>query len=115
MGLLNPAYAPEVLFERPDEDDDGNATWSPIGSIKAVVELTGPGLVSGSGTQYAQGGTVFVPRGSELKIGDRFSWGAAKYMLSGGPNGDQVHAFTGSDFGWVSYTIIGQVARWGRG
>jgi len=115
MGLIQAPYAPQVAFERPTEDADGNAAWVPVATVPAVVELTGPGLESGSGTTYAQGGTVFVPRGSALKVGDRFEYGGSKYMLAGGPNGDMDHPFTGTDFGWVSYTFIGQIARWGRG
>lgn len=115
MGLLNPAYAPLVPFERPTEDADGNTAWAQLGDTPAVVQLVGPGLESSSGTTYAQSGIVFVPRGSDLKVGDRFTWGGVHYMLSGGPNGDQDHPFTGDDFGWVSFTFIGQIARWGMG
>lgn len=115
MGLIQAPYAPQVPFERPTEDADGNTTWSALGDVTAVVELVGPGLMSGSGTTYAQGGTVAVPRGTALKIGDRFTWSGVHYMLSGGPNGDFDHPMTGADFGWVLYTFIGQIARWGRG
>jgi hypothetical protein len=81
-----------------------------------VVESDRPrAAVAGSGTSYAQAGNIGVPRGSDLKIGDQFTWGGNKYLLTGGPNGDMDQPFTGADFGWVLYTCIGQIARWGRG
>lgn len=113
--LLNADFAPLVPFERPTEDADGNAVWTPLADYQAAVDFSGPGIESGSGRQDAQSGTVFVPRGSDLEIGDRFTWGTGKFMLSGGPNGDMDHPMTGDDFGWVSYSIVGQLARWGRG
>lgn len=115
MGLLNPNYAPPVPFQRPTEDDDGNTTWADLGEITAVVALVGPGLESSSGTVYAQSGSVFVPRGVDLKIGDRFTWNGVFYMLAGGPGYDQVHPFTGDDMGWMSFDCIGRIARWGAG
>lgn len=113
MGLMNPAYAPTVPFERPTEDADGNTTWTTLGNTPAVVELLGEGLESPRGRERGQSGTAYMPRGSDLKIGDRFTWRGLHYMLIGGPNGDQDHVFTGDDFGWVSFNFIGQIARWG--
>jgi hypothetical protein len=115
MGLIQAPYAPESLFERPDEDADGNTTWTAVGSFPALVELTGPALQSSSGTASAQAGTVYVPRGADVQVGDRVTWGGTHYLISGGPNFDMDHPMTGDDFGWVAYTCIGQIARWGRG
>lgn len=115
MGLIQAPYAPVVPFRRPDEDPDGDATYTDLGNFSIVLDLSGPGIESGSGRQDAQQGTVFVQRGSELLIGDQFPWGGTTYMLIGGPDGDMDHPFTGNDFGWVSYTVLGQMARWGRG
>jgi hypothetical protein len=115
MGLMQWPYAPDVPFERPTDDADGNTTWASLGTVKTAVNLTGPALQSSSGTSVAQAGTVGVPRGSNLKVGDRFTWGADKYTLTSGPNGDMVHPATGDDLGWVTHTFMGKAARWGRG
>lgn len=115
MGLLSPDSVPLVPFERPTEDDDGNTTWASLGNISAVVALVGRGLESSSGYAYAQSGSVFVLRGTDLLVGDRFTWGGVFYMLAGGPGYDQVHPFTGDDFGWMVFDFIGQIARWGAG
>ena len=115
MGIVDAPFAPTVAYQRPTEDADGNASWDDVGSFPTVIELSDRGIESGSGGERAQSGIVFVPRGSDLKIGDRFVWGGNKYMLSGGPNGDMNHPITNDDLGWVSYTCIGQIARWGRG
>lgn len=114
-GLIQAPFAPEVLFQRPNEDADGDADYTDLATLPIVIDLSGPGIESGSGRQDAQQGIVFVPRGSALLIGDRFPWGGTTYLLVGGPDGDMIHPFTGADFGWVSYTIVGQMARWGRG
>lgn len=114
-GLIQAPFAPQVLFQRPNEDADGDPTYTDVGTFPAVIDLSGPGIESGSGRQVAQQGIVFVPRGSAVKVGDRFAWGGNTYMLTGGPDGDLEHPFTGNDFGWVSYTVVGRMARWGRG
>lgn len=114
-GLIQAPFAPQVLFQRPNEDADGDPTYTDLATLPIVIDLSGPGIESGSGRQDAQQGIVFVPRGSGLLIGDRFSWGGNTYLLVGGPDGDMIHPFTGADFGWVSYNVVGQMARWGRG
>jgi hypothetical protein len=115
MGIISAPYAPQILFERPTEDADGNSAWASLGTFAAVVDLSGPSLQSGSGTAVAQGGQVAVQRGTNLKAGDRFTWGGVHYTLTSGPNGDMNHPMTGADFGWVIHTCMGQMARWGRG
>lgn len=115
MGAINAPFAPPVAFERPTDDNLGNTDWASLGTFPAVPDLTGPAVASGSGTAVAQTGMVFVPRGSDLRVGDRFSWAGAFYKLTGGPHADMNHPMTDVDFGWVYYTCIGQMARWGMG
>lgn len=116
MGLIQAPYAPLLLFERLSEDADGNKTYTSLGNISACVDLIGQGLESRAGGSRAQGGgVVAVPRGTDVKVGDRFTYGGQHYMLATGPDGDQVHPFTGDDFGWMTFTFIGQIARWGGG
>ena len=115
MGVITAAFAPDVTFERKTEDADGDGTWAAVGTYKAVPDLTGPAVTTGSGTAVAQSGTVFVQRGATLQVGDRFPWAGAYYTLTGGPHADMDHPMTGDDFGWIYYTCVGAMARWGTG
>lgn len=48
---------------------------------------------------------LFVPRGSDLKVGDKFAHQGQTYFVTDGPKWDTDHAFSGDDFGWVEYEI----------
>lgn len=113
MGVIQAPYAPVLPFRRPTEDPDGNVDWAALADYPAAVEFTGQGVDTGTGRRRAEAGLVYVPRGSDVKIGDQFQWtNGNQYTLTGGPRGDQDHIFTGADFGWVECDFVGAVTRW---
>ncbi|MBY0440983.1 MAG: hypothetical protein K2Q25_02410 [Mycobacteriaceae bacterium] len=112
MGLLNPAYAPLIAWERPTEDADGNTSYADLGTTATVVSLASPRVEAGSGPRFIQSGTVFVPRGIDRKAGDRFTYKGFKYTLVGVARGDQDHPFTGADLGWMALEFQGGETRW---
>lgn len=106
--LLEPDYAPELPFERPD----GAGGYTSLGATAAVVALSdasaGPasmGVQTDDVTMFTQSGELYVPRGSDLRAGDRLTFSARKYELMGVANWDQDQPFTGDDFGWVAFKI----------
>ena len=112
MGLLNPAYAAPLAFQRATTDKDGNTASVDLPATPAVVALAAPGLEAGNGPRYTQTGTVYVPRGTDRMAGDRFTYQGHDYTLVGVARGDLDQPFTGSDFGWVAFTFQGGQARW---
>ena len=112
MGLLNLPFAKPLAFERREEDKDGDGDWTPLDATPAVVALAVPGLVPGSGPGITQSGTVYVPRGSDRKAGDRFTYQDCVYTLVGPVRGDMDQPFTGHDFGWVAFTFQGGHKPW---
>lgn len=107
--VLDPAFAVPVVPER-DTGSDGNPNWTPLTETKMVMSLNAPTLVADSkGSRYTQSGTVCVPRGYDLKHGDRLPYDGAKYTVVGRQRGNQDHPFTGDDFGWVQFTVTGGV------
>lgn len=113
MGLIQAPYAPILPFRRPTENADGNTTFTDIGDFPAAVNLTGPGLATGTGTRYGQAGEVFVPRGSDVIMGDQFAYNGDQYTIASKARGDQAQIFTGDDFGWVGYDCMAATVRWG--
>lgn len=114
MGFIDPRYAGRVAFER--SIDEANGQWAPLTyqppgggpeepQTPAVVSLDKPAAVAGNGPRYAQGGTIFVPRGIDRRSGDRFTYNGSRYRLTGGARGDQDHPITGHDFGWVAFSF----------
>lgn len=112
MGLLNLPYASPLPFERSTEDLDGNTVWSDLDPTPAVVALTTPARETGIGPRYTQTGTVYVPRGTDRKAGDRFTYQGHNYTLVGPARGDLDQPFTGDDFGWMAFTFQGGESRW---
>lgn len=100
---------------RPTYDAMGNVTsLTPLEPIEnAVVMLNPPSPLSDLASQwgnqgYTLEGVLYAPRGAGLQNGDRFSHQGRTYDVIGGTQGDEVHALTGDDFGYVWYAI-----RWG--
>ena len=87
--------------------EDGNPDWTALPATKMVVSLSTPTLLDGKGSRFSQSGTVFVPRGYDLKHGDRLPYDGVKYSVVGRPRGNHDHALTGEDFGWVAFTVTG--------
>lgn len=92
--------------------DFGEGDWAPITAIaNAVVVLDTPSASAqavGSadpGKPYVQGGSLFVPRGSDLKDGDRIRYQGKTFGIVGDAQWDQNHAFSGQDLGVVEYTL----------
>lgn len=103
--MLTPAGV-TISPQRPT-DNFGEPAWTPLAHItNAVVALNSPAaVVSESGKAYTQDGSVFVPRGSDLASGDRFTHQGKTYGVVGDAQWDMNHPFTGDDFGYVEYSI----------
>jgi hypothetical protein len=111
---MNPRFATTVVPQRPTDDGMGNTVWADLPPIKVVVWLGSRGSGTHSvalggqrGPTWTEFGQVFAPRGSDLKSGDRVPYQGLQLVLSGTPTGDQVHALTGHDFGWMSFNVEG--------
>lgn len=111
MGVLEPQATTTIKPRRPTETF-GEETLTPeypaagsLPAIDAVVSLGAP--VAGVNGRYTQGGTVFVPRGSDLRAADKFTYNGDEYRVVGKPRGDQLQPFTGDDLGWMALTIEG--------
>lgn len=112
MSLLNPPYTQALTFERPSTDVAGNATFTKLGVINGLVSLAAPGTEPGIGARYTQSGTVFVPRGTDIRSGDRFTYQDNTYTVAGVRRGDHDNPFTGDDFGWIVWSFHGGESRW---
>jgi hypothetical protein len=102
--LLDPADAPQLPFERPP----GTA----LANVAALVELSAPaagpaleGVQTEDVTSFTETGTLFVPRGSDVRAGDRFTYQSRRYLVMGAKNWDLDHPLTGDDFGWMTFAI----------
>lgn len=107
--MINAPFAPTLPFERPD----ALGGYAPLDNIPAVVVLEAPsagpqsmGAQTDDITAFTQSGQVFVPRGSDLRAGDRFTYQGRKYFLVGARNWDINHPMTGYDFGWMTFNIV---------
>ena len=112
MSPLQVTNATPLEFQRPAEDRDGNTEWQSLGTIPAVVSFASPGTEIGSGPRYTQSGRVFVPRGTDLMAGDRFSYQGYSYTIAAVVHGDRRHPLSGREFGWMPFTFQGGEARW---
>jgi hypothetical protein len=63
--------------------------------------------VSERGLTFVQSGEVYVPRDYDLLAGDRIPWGGAHFHVIGLAQADQLHVFTGDNFGWKFFQIEG--------
>lgn len=84
-----------------------NPTWSNITPIdNAVFALQAPSVITNErGYRYLQMGSVFVPRGCDLKDGDRLPYQGKTFGVVGDALWDMNQPFTGDDLGYVEYTI----------
>ena len=106
--LLDPQYVTSVVPQRPTDDGMGNTTWADLSAVDVVIWAGAPGLMSGAkGPLWSESAQVFARRGSDLKSGDRIPYQGSLWVLSGTPAGDQVHPFTGHDFGWMAFSVEG--------
>lgn len=109
--ILDPAAAPKLAFERPQ--DNSGTNFSPIGLVPALVELNPPtsgpafmGVQTEDVTSYTESGTLFVPRGADVRAGDRCTYQGRNYLLMGARNWDTDHPMTGDDFGWMTFALV---------
>lgn len=114
MALLNPQFLTSVVPQRPTDDGMGNTTWTgengvpDLPAVRVAVWLGSPSSAAGQrGPAWQEQAQVYVPRGSDLKSGDRIPYQGLKLVLSGIAVGDQVHPFTGHDFGWMVFSVVG--------
>lgn len=108
MAVINPAFTVTITLRRPTTEDFGEESFTTLPPVQAVLSLSppihaGPGLAVTS--RFTVSGTVFVPRGSDVASNDTFVYKGHTFRVTGWPRGDQQQAFTGDDFGWVSYLI----------
>lgn len=111
--LGGPLHGVSFTPSRPASDGLGNLTFTDLDEIKGAVfalDAPGPpGIASGTGDSvYTQGGSVFVPRGSDIRNGDRIPYQGRFFVAFGGPQWDLDHPLTGEDFGYVAVLI-----QWG--
>lgn len=104
MALINPAATVSITPQRPTEVF-GEETFTDLEPIDAVVSLNAP--THGVNGRFTQDGTLFVPRGSDVKAADKFTYQGHEFRVVGWPRADQDHPVTGDDFGWVQYVIEG--------
>lgn len=118
MGLLNPT-GPTVTPQRKTEDF-GEGDWTDLTPIDNVLfAFNTPSMIADSGSAYTQAASLFVPRGCDLKDGDRVPYkpgtGAGDsvdktnvsrwYLVDGDAMFDMDQPFTNSDFGYVEYAL----------
>lgn len=108
--ILDPALAPTLPFERP-QDPFGDA-YTSLGDLPAFVELSDPapgpsfeGIETEDITSFTQTGTLFVPRGTGIQVGDRTTYQDRKYLVMGARNWDLDHPLTGDNFGWMTFAL----------
>lgn len=105
MGLLTPTGV--TITPQRDTGSGGNPDWvdqTPIPD--AVFALEHPAeMTSEHGLVYTQSGSVFVPRGADLRDGDRITYQNKRFGVVGDALWDMDQPFTGSDFGYVEYKI----------
>lgn len=88
----------------------GESSWADMDPIpNAVVVMATPsstqsGAADG-GKVYMQTGSVFVPRGSDLRDGDRFTYQDKTFGVVGDAQWDTDHPFSGRNLGVVEYAI----------
>lgn len=96
-----------ITPERFSEQDFGESKWVALDPIaNAVVALNGPTtLIMESGKAYTQDGSLFVPRGSDLRNADRFEYQDKTFGVVGDARWDIATPFGNASFGYVEYSI----------
>jgi len=104
MSLLGPILGETIVPQRPTSDGLGNLSWTNLTAIAgAVFAIDSPSATEDS--VYTQGGSLFVPRGSDITNGDRVTYQGRNFVVIGVPQWDMDHPFTGEDFGYVEVRI----------
>lgn len=84
--------------------DFGESAWQNLSSIaNAVFWIDEAKPVNESAHMLT--GTLFVPRGSDLKDGDRVTYQDRVYGIIGNAQWDMNQPFTGGSFGYVAFAI----------
>lgn len=104
MPLLNPVTGITIMPQRPTIDF-GEKDWADLDLIENVVPDLDDPQPATDGEGYTQSGVFFVPRGSDLKDGDRFKYQNKTYGVVGDAQWDMNHPLTGADFGYVYYLV----------
>ncbi len=104
MGLLNVNYYATTTPTR--LVDPANNTRRPIAPIDYVLALNEPSpVLSDRSLRYVQTGMLFTRRGTDLQDSDEITIPEGTFAIVGGPQFDMNHPMTGSDFGWVKYSV----------
>lgn len=86
--------------------DEANNIREPIAPIEVVVFIGAAEPESGDRSKgFSQSGTLWTHRGADLRDADEVPLQQGLFGVVGGPGLDQDHPMTGTDFGWVRYTI----------
>lgn len=102
-------FTPTGVTITPERDQgvDGNPNWQPLQPIRnAVFAPNHPvSILDRGGLQNTEDGSVYVPRGCDLRDGDRVEFNGTKYGIVGAALWDMNHPFTGDDLGYVEFVI----------
>ncbi|MBX9920005.1 MAG: hypothetical protein K2Y33_09305 [Mycolicibacterium frederiksbergense] len=103
--LLNPAG--ETITPQRYTEVFGESDWVDLSAISNVVIALDAPSADGqaAGKSYMQTGSLFAPRGSDLKDRDRFTYQDKTFGVVGDARWNQNHPFTGANFGYVEYAI----------
>lgn len=102
--LLGQVFGVTITPQRPGSDGLGNLTFTDLAPItNAVFALDPPAMTADS--VYSQTGSVFVPRGSDVRNGDRITYAGRPFVVVGEPMWDMNHPMTNEDFGYVDVHI----------
>lgn len=102
--MLGPIFGVTITPQRPTSDGLSNLTFADLDAIpNAVFALDAPNADGDS--IYSQGGSLFVPRGSDIKNGDRINYGGRSFVAIGVPQWDMNHPLTNEDFGYMEVRI----------
>jgi hypothetical protein len=119
VSVLGSIKGVTITPQRPTSDGLGNLTFTgepgggpalpPIENAVFMLEPAGGGINRMTATSvYPETGILFVPRGSDLRNGDRVPFGSRNFVVVGEPLWDMNHPMTDEDFGYVEVRI-----QWG--
>lgn len=96
-----------ITPQRLSQGDFGESQWTDLIPIHhAVVALNAPTAAAGdAGKVYTQEGSLFVPRGSDIRNGDRFPYQGKTFGIVGDSQWEMDHPFSNNSLGYVEYTI----------
>lgn len=103
--MLQPIFGTTIVPQRSTPDELGNQAYAPLAEIAgAVFSLSAPSA-DGNSSLYSQSGELYVPRGSDLRNGDRITYQGRTFGIVGEAQWDMDHPLTGEDMGYVVYAI----------